>query len=205
VAGLQAECPAVDRRDREDGRRYMLTVHRRDGRLVAMVKGSPEEVLALCDRAVGAAGPMPLDEARRLGEARPNADMATPAERELPERYTEADLQAGFEWYGLVGLAAPIRPAVPATIQALHSAGIRTVMITGDQALTAVAVARELQLSRRGVVNTLEANDLTSIDAATLRGPLRGGGIFPRGPPEMKPPVRRAYPAHGKILPLTPH
>jgi len=210
VTALRAACPILDRRDRAEGRRYMLTVHRRAGRLVAAVKGSPEEVLALCDRAAGPDGPEPLTAARRLEEASRNADMAGRAlrvlglaERELPEDYGEADLTAGFVWYGLIGLVDPVRPAVPATIQALHTAGIRTIMITGDQALTAVAVARELQLSRRGVLNTLEAGDLATVDPETLRGLVREVGIFARVPPEMKLAVVRALQANGKIVAMT--
>jgi len=210
VAALRAACPILDRRDRAEGRRYMLTVHRRAGRLVAAMKGSPEAVLALCNWVIGPEGPEPLSAARRLDEASRNADMASRAlrvlglaERELPEDYREADLESGFVWYGLVGLADPIRPAVPAAIQALHAAGIRTIMITGDQPLTAVAVARELQLSRRGALNTLEAGDLVALDPETVRELVREVGIFARVPPEMKLVIVRALQANGKIVAMT--
>ena len=106
----------------------------------------------------------------------------------------------------MVWAGRPRRPYPPCSArddQALHSAGIRTVMITGDQALTAVAVARELELSRRGAVNTLEANDFTAINAETLRGLVREVGIFARVPPEMKLAIVRALQANGKIVAMT--
>jgi P-type Ca2+ transporter type 2C len=104
---------------------------------------------------------------------------------------------------GLVGMIDPLREEAKDAIETCRQAGIRTVMITGDQALTAVAVARELQLSRRGAVNTLEANDLAAIDAETLRGLVREVGIFARVPPEMKLAIVRAYQANGKIVAMT--
>src|SRR5207244_1995552 len=108
VPALQGALPILDRRDRDERRRYMLTVHRREGRLVALVKGSPEEVLALCDRVGGSDGAEPLTEERRIAEASRNADMAGRAlrvlglaQRELPEPYAEPDLETGFVWHGL--------------------------------------------------------------------------------------------------------
>jgi Ca2+-transporting ATPase len=210
VPALRAGHPVLDRRDRNEHRRYMLTVHRRAGVLVALVKGSPEAVLALCDRAIAGAETGALTDTQREELERRNEGLAGRAmrvlglaARELPEDYAPDDLLWGFTWYGLVGLADPIRPQVPAAIQALHRAGIRTIMITGDQAPTAVAVARELGLSRRGALNVLEAHELATLDEATLRERVREVGIFARIPPEMKLAVVRALQANGKIVAMT--
>ena len=116
------------------------------------------------------------------------------AHRSLPAEYTEDDLGRGYTLSGLIGLVDPVRPAAPAAIKALHRAGIRTVMITGDQALTATAVARELGLSRRGQLNVLEAGDLSALDGEALRGLVRDVNIFARVAPEMKLAVVRAHP-----------
>ena len=110
---------------------------------------------------------------------------------------------SGYTFLGLIGLVDPIRPAVPGAIRALHEAGIRTVMITGDQALTAVAVARELGLSRSGSLNVLEAGDLASLNGDALRGLVRDVGIFARVAPEMKLAVVRAFQANGKVVAMT--
>ena len=93
----------LDLRDRADGRRHMVTVHRLDGRLVALMKGSPEEVLGLCDTALlsADAGPRPLDGALRAELGRINADLAGRAmrvlglaERALPASYGRRRLAA---------------------------------------------------------------------------------------------------------------
>ena len=106
------------------------------------------------------------------------------AERELPDGYAADDLEAGYVFMGLIGPGRPDPPGgARRRSRRCTTAGIRTVMITGDQALTAVAVARELRLSRRGSLHVLEAGDLASIDAETLRGLVRDVGIFARVPP----------------------
>jgi Ca2+-transporting ATPase len=207
---LRAAHPLCDRRDRDATRRHLLTVHRTADGPLALVKGSPEEVLALCDRVLLAGREEPLTDALRAALAERNAAMAgramrvlALARRALPSDYTEADLEAGFTWVGLVGLVDPIRPGVPAAIQALHRAGIRTIMITGDQAPTAVAVARELQLSRRGSLAVLEADELARLAPAALRERVREVGIFARVPPELKLAIVRALQANGKIVAMT--
>jgi Ca2+-transporting ATPase len=73
-------------------------------------------------------------------------------------------------------------------------------MITGDQAETAVAIARELGLSRRGSVRVLNAPDLAALDGQALRAAVRDVGIFARVPPELKLTVVRALQANGEVV-----
>ncbi|MFN0073068.1 MAG: HAD-IC family P-type ATPase [Chloroflexota bacterium] len=210
TTSLRDRHPRLDLRDRSDGRRHMVTVHRVGDRLMALMKGSPEEVLALSDTALYPDGERPLDESLQAEIGQRNADMSGRAmrvlgmaERELPENYDPDELGRGYRFLGLIGLVDPVRPAVPAAIRALHTAGIRTVMITGDQALTATAVARELGLSRRGSLRVLEAGDLSSMNPESLRGLVRDVGIFARVPPEMKLQVVRALQDNGEVVAMT--
>ena len=207
---LRQGYPLVDRRGRGDGRRYMVTVHKGPDGLVAYAKGSPEDILEICDRIASGCEARPLDEAARAAVLARNSEMAgrglrvlAVAERPLAEVYDEQALSEGFVWRGLGGLVDPIRPAVPTAIQALHRAGVRTVMITGDQAQTAVAVARELQLSRRGSLEALEASELATLPPEVLRGRVRDVGIFARVPPELKLAVVRALQSNGEIVAMT--
>ncbi|MGE3268891.1 MAG: cation-translocating P-type ATPase, partial [Chloroflexota bacterium] len=209
-ATLRAANPRLDLRDRSDGRRHMLTVHRTENGLQATLKGAPDEVLAMCNRVDLANDVADLDDQMLTKFADHNAQMATRAmrvlalaHRRLPSEYTEADLVSGYTLSGLIGLVDPIRPAAPAAIKALHRAGIRTVMITGDQALTATAVARELGLSRRGQLNVLEAGDLAALDGAALQGLVHDVNIFARVAPEMKLAVVRALQANGEVAAMT--
>jgi len=207
---LRAEHPQLDLRDRADGRRHMVTVHERDGELQALMKGSPEEVLELCDSVWLDGGIVPIDDDVRNEIVTVNADMAGRAmrvlglaRRRLDPGYAPDDLGRGLTFLGLIGLVDPIRPAAPGAIKALHAAGIRTVMITGDQALTATAVAQELGLARDGSLHVLEAGDLSGLGGDALHGLVRDVVVFARVPPEMKLEVVRALQANGNVVAMT--
>ncbi|MGI5837358.1 MAG: cation-translocating P-type ATPase, partial [Chloroflexota bacterium] len=207
---LRAEYPRIDRIDRGDGRRYMVTVHRGPEGLLALAKGAPDEILEMSSRLYLGDGVTPLDEEKRADLRQQNADMAGKAMRvlafarkQLPEGYGEADLFEGFDWCGLAGLVDPIRPAAPEALRALHRAGIRTVMITGDQAATAAAVARQLGLLESGPLHLLEAGDLASLDREVLRGLVPEVEAFARIPPEMKLAIVKALQANGDVVAMT--
>jgi Ca2+-transporting ATPase len=210
VGGLRERYPRLDVRDRADGRRHMVTVHRIDGRLVALLKGSPEEVLGMSTQVARADGDRPLDDAAAGPIAHANGAMADRAmrvlalaERPLADTYRASDLEHGFTFLGLVGLVDPIRPDVPAAIEALRGAGIRTVMITGDQVPTAVAVARELGLQRSNGLRVLEAGDLAALSPEALRAVVRDVAVFARVEPAMKLAVVRALQANGEVVGMT--
>ena len=221
--GLAAAYPRIDRRDRAVGRNYMITMHRAppgeafgslglgaDGGLVALAKGAPREIMALCDRTMHAGDVSPLDDEARDRAVARNLEMADHglrvmalAAKRLPEGYSDDDLRRGFVWYGLVGLVDPIRADVPAAVRALHRAGVRTIMITGDQARTAVAVARQLGLSRRGSFRVIEGTEFADLPPDERRNAVRDVDIFARVPPELKLAVVRALQESGEIVAMT--
>lgn len=210
VDDLRQRYPRIDRRDRVAGRRHMITVHRGEEGLFALAKGAPDELLEICDRVLAGGEIRHLHPERRAEFSQKNAEMAGKAmrvlafaRRAIPEGYSEADLSSGFILWGLVGLTDPIRPGVPAAVRALHRAGIRTVMITGDQAATAEAVARQLGLPRRGPLHVLEAGDLSEMDPEVLRGLVRDVEVFARTPPEMKLAIVQALQANGEVVAMT--
>ena len=133
-----------------------------------MVKGAPEEVLRRCRRWLAGLSiqALTVDIGRRTLSA--NARMADRGMRVLglAFRELEAGAEAAYEdlvWVGLVALIDPIREGVREAIAACRRAGIRIVIITGDQSRTAVAVGRELGLVRDGQVRVLEASQLVQI------------------------------------------
>ncbi|HET7599356.1 MAG TPA: HAD-IC family P-type ATPase, partial [Gemmatimonadales bacterium] len=151
VERLRAEWPEVAEIPFSSERMLMATFHRTGEGLVACVKGAPSRVVELCDRALAPEGPRPLDQRGREQLLEFNADLAARGLRVLAVAYRElgATLDtelSGLTWIGYVGLADPPAPGVRDTIAAFAGAGIRTVMLTGDQKLTAQAVARELGL-----------------------------------------------------------
>jgi len=136
----------------DPGARLMTTFHENsDGQRALFVKGGPGAVLDLCTRRERAAGPVPMTDVERQRILLDNDALAADGLRVLavawrPEGWPEDDLPADLIFLGLVGLADPIRPGVEEAIGRCDRAGIRTVMLTGDQRATAEAVGRQLGL-----------------------------------------------------------
>jgi Ca2+-transporting ATPase len=106
-------------------------------------------------------------------------------------------------WVGLVALVDPIREGVREAIGACHRAGIRTVMMTGDQTLTALAVARELGLVEHGQMRVIDASDLGRLEARDLRGLSHEVTVFARVSPAHKFQIVRALQAEGEVVAMT--
>ncbi len=106
-----------------------------------------------------------------------------------------------FEYLGLVGLADPVRPAVPDAVKECRNAGIRVAMITGDYPGTAQSVAEEIGLESPGECVTGE--ELSQMSDAEMRGRIRSTNIFARVVPEQKLRLVRALQANGEIVAMT--
>jgi Ca2+-transporting ATPase len=107
-----------------------------------------------------------------------------------------------YAWHfeGLVALADPIRPAVPAAIALCRRAGIRVVMITGDHAVTACAIAAQAGIDAARVVTGAE---IAGMDAATLAARVRDTQVFARVRPEQKLALVNAMKQCGEIVAMT--
>ena len=168
------------------------------GALVVATKGAPEAVADLCRLADGgrialrgAVDAMADDGLRVLGVAR-----ATFAGNSLPESQRDFD----FEFVGLIGLADPLRPSVPAAVAECRSAGIRVVMITGDYPATARAIARRAGLDATDVV---AGEELRSLSDSELAQRARSTTVFARIMPEQKLRIVEALMANGEIVAMT--
>lgn len=106
-----------------------------------------------------------------------------------------------FEFAGLVGLADPVRPGVPAALRECYAAGVRTIMITGDYPGTAQAIAREIGLQDPEKV--IRGDELQSLSDADLQVRIRDTNIFARVMPEQKLRLVTALKADGLIVAMT--
>jgi len=207
VAALRAAHPKLAATPRAEGRKRMATWHATPGggRLLA-VKGDPVEVLALCDRRLDGAGVAALGDAERTAIRTANDAMAGGALRVLGVAYAEGDAdpeEAGLVWCGLAGIADPLRQDAKAAIATLHAAGVRTAMITGDQAATAIAIARELDLSGGPEISVLEAGQFDTARPEVLAALAPRAHAFARVSPAQKLQVVRALQAGGGIVAMT--
>ena len=169
-----------------------------DDYLIA-AKGAPEAIADLChftppqlQDLAGRIDLMARDGLRVLGVARArfrHADQLPGEQHDFP-----------FEFIGLIGLADPVRPTVPAAIQECHTAGIRVVMITGDYPGTALNIARQIGLPEGQLIS---GPDLNTMDDAELRRRIGGVNVFARVMPEQKLRIVQALKANGEVVAMT--
>lgn len=167
--------------------------------LTVAAKGAPETIAGLCqlperDRAEirRAVDEMAQDGMRVLAVARASLS-ALIARPETPRGFA-------FEFLGLVGLADPLRPTVPAAVQECRAAGIRVIMITGDYPQTARAIAAQANLEAGDILTGAELEGMSDAD---LKERVRSTTIFARTMPEQKLRIVHALKANGEVVAMT--
>jgi Ca2+-transporting ATPase len=208
IHALRGEHPVETTQYRTEDRNYMATRHRYGSSQLLAVKGRPVDVLELCDfiRRDGQVVPLTPEDRQRI--ATENDRMAGGALRVLALAYrkdseavTVADGQ--FVWLGLVGIADPIRPGMKQLMQVFHGAGIRTIMITGDQSPTAYAVAKELALSGDQRLEMLDSKSLEAIDPEVLKALSQRVHVFSAVSPSHKLQIVEALQRAGLVVAMT--
>lgn len=169
-----------------------------NGDFLIAVKGAPEAVVDLCHlgEAEGAVIERQVASLSDRGLRVIGVAKATFERHELPG--VQHDF--AFVFLGLIGLADPVRPSVPASVRECESAGIRVVMITGDYPGTARTIAREIGLPAENVITgpELSAMEDTQLSARSL-----STNIFARVIPEQKLKLVRALKANGEVVAMT--
>jgi Ca2+-transporting ATPase len=178
---------------------------------VAYAKGAPRELLALSVAWAGPGGPEPLGEAERraiLGEhdrlAREGYRLLAVAVRALPEGLPTAPASAverDLTFLGFLALWDPPRPEVPEAIATCQRAGLRVIVVTGDDGLTARAIARQIGLPVDTIVS---GEELDRLPPGALRGFLtREHVLFARTTPAHKLAIVRELRALGEVVAVT--
>ncbi|MCG6906431.1 MAG: cation-transporting P-type ATPase [Desulfobacteraceae bacterium] len=208
VAALKKQFRLLAVNHRSESRLFMGTLHRvAENERVLFVKGSPPEVLALCDRQVIDGRRLPLTDADRARIERENERMAAAALRVLGFAFkpnpADAEDDSGLTWLGLAAMADPIRSGARGLIEMFHRAGVETVMITGDQSPTAYAVARELNLSGGQPLTILDSTELSRLDPEALAALAKQVYVYARVSPAHKLKIVEALRAAGRTVAMT--
>ena len=208
---LEQELPRVAELPFDSERKLMSTVHPLNGKYRVMVKGAPDVLLSRCARAL-ADGTRPLDAALAREAAAANAAMAERALRvlacaykdvdELPRELTSETLERELTFAGLVGMIDPPRLEVKEAVAQCYAAGIRPVMITGDHKLTAVAIARELDIFRDGDL-AITGEDLDFMPQELLEQDVDKFSVYARVSPEHKMRIVKAWQKKGMVVAMT--
>ena len=210
VEALRAKMPKLHSRDRAEGRPYMSTLHPTDeGKHLLAVKGSPQEVLEMCDHHIRKGRRVRLTKQLRQEIISENDRMAGDALRVLGMAYREQDEDTmpkktgGLTWLGLAGMADPMRTGMDQLIAQFHRAGIDTVMITGDQSATAQAIGQQLGLSQGKPLQVLESSKLEDVDPELLAGLVKNVHVFARVSPAHKLKIVQAFQDAGLVVAMT--
>lgn len=182
------------------------------------MKGAPSVVLDACTHFAAGNGVTSLlnEDARRclldlndtmaarglrvLGFANKPLDRSDP-ERLKTER--KSDVESGYVFLGLAGMSDPPRSGVADALEEAHSAGIRTVMLTGDQVTTAYAIASELKLNGGAEISAFNASDILGLSGRELAQIARRADVFARVSPEEKLKIVEALKEAGEIVAVT--
>jgi calcium-translocating P-type ATPase len=203
----------------ESERKRMSVIIEEDGLKTAYVKGAPDSILALSRRLFRSGGlesmsAVARDEIITANDtyARAGYRVLALARRELPRSFTLPDnpdllsqeaVEADLDFLGLVAMLDPPRPGVLEAVDRCHAAGIRIIMITGDNPLTAESIARRLDILRSPQAMVVSGSDLESLDDQSLSDTLRADVVFARVSPESKLRIVETLQHHGEVVAMT--
>ncbi|HEY5537288.1 MAG TPA: cation-translocating P-type ATPase [Acetobacterium sp.] len=180
--------------------KMMGHVWHHDGEIIIAAKGSPERMLTIC---------VLTDEERQIVEAKITemsqqglrviavGEMKPKTEAEIPKTITAARLT----FLGLIGLADPPRESVKEDIKNCTKAGVRVVMITGDNGITASSIASQIGMPNSDHIIT--GDELNKMTDEELREKVKNVSIFSRVVPEHKMRIVKAFKENGEVVAMT--
>lgn len=180
--------------------KMMGHVWRKNGKVIIAAKGSPERILTIC-----ALSDMEKAECeKKINELSSRglrviavAAMNPQTDNDIPEKITDCSLT----FLGLVGLADPPRESVKTDIAVCNKAGIRVVMITGDNGGTAASIAK--QIGMKNYDHIITGDMLNNMTDEELREKVKEVSIFSRVVPEHKMRIVKAFRDNGEIVAMT--
>ncbi|HZX45804.1 MAG TPA: calcium-translocating P-type ATPase, SERCA-type [Clostridia bacterium] len=208
---LEAGQPRVDEVPFDSKRKLMTTVHALESHYRVYTKGAVEELLKISD-SILLDGKVVKLEQHRDTILKINEEMARDALRVLGMAYKDIrDLSRGsgeqayendLTFIGMMGMIDPPRPEAKEAVALCKRAGIKPVMITGDHSVTAVVIARDLDILNEGeeAVTGAELEDISDKD---LEERVDHISVYARVSPEHKVRIVRAWQARGQIVAMT--
>ena len=211
-AEMRLENPRIEEIPFSSERKRMTTIHQmEDGRKTAFMKGAPEMVLDKCSHILSDGEVRELGEKAKSEILKANEEMAKAALRVLGFAYrecsdaiqcTEEDLEHHMVFVGLAGMMDPPREEAIEAINVCKQVGIRSIMITGDHRLTAVAIAQEMGIFKDGD-KVLTGEELENMSEEELEKIVDKVTVYARVSPMDKLKIVKAWKARGEIVAMT--
>lgn len=174
--------------------KYMLTANKNGGRYIVVVKGAPDVLIPKCN--------MPWEEkesALQTNEQMTSMGLRVIAVAECETDYIPDSIDIPLKLCGLIGISDPPRPEIAEAIRNCKHSGIRPVMITGDHAGTASAIAKEIGMSPYCITGT-EIDRMSDIE---LGRNIKQFSVFARVTPEHKVRIVKAFQKNGEVVAMT--
>ena len=196
----------------DSDRKLMTTVNKVGEKYFVYTKGGIDELLARCNSYI-VGGEVKTDLDKYKAEIdKYNVDMAKDALRVLAMAYKEMDHEPTDEemkniendliFVGMVGMIDPPREEVKVAVEKCKTAGIKTVMITGDHKITAVAIAKALGILENED-EAITGSELEEMSDEDLTKNIRKYSVYARVSPEHKVRIVKAWQANGEIVAMT--
>ena len=212
------QTPRIEEVPFESDRKLMSTVHQlEDGRYLVAVKGAPDQLIKRVTHVYNNGEVSEFTEADEQHVLESNEELAREALRvlagaykiidELPAEINSETLENELTFAGLVAMIDPEREEARGSIEQARTAGIRTIMITGDHAITAQAIAERLTIldandsnNEEHVLTGAELNEMTDEELAQN---VENYSVYARVSPEHKVRIIRAWQSKDKVISMT--
>ncbi len=210
--------PRVEEVPFESDRKLMSTIHKlEDGRYLVAVKGAPDQLIKRVANIYNNGEVSEFTEADEKDILESNEQLARQALRvlagaykiidELPAEINSETVENDLTFAGLVAMIDPEREEARASIETARRAGIRTIMITGDHAITAQAIAERLTILDKDDPNNeehvLTGAQLNAMSDEELANKVEDVSVYARVSPEHKVRIIRAWQSKDKVISMT--
>ena len=202
---LEDTMPRIDEIAFDSERKRMTTLHETlDGR-ISFTKGSPDEILERCRYVWSNGKTAAFSAAAREQAKRGLAEMTEAGLRVLAIGMHPKAAQmeeSGLTFLGMAGMEDPVRPEAAEAVEQFARAGVRTIMITGDRADTALAIARQLGIAERRD-ECVTGEEMERMDEQMLAARISRTRVFAHVSPEHKVRIVSACKKNGEIVAMT--
>ena len=206
------EMPRIGEVPFDSDRKLMTTINEVNGKYIVYTKGGVDELLARCNSyLLRGEIKQDLDNYSKIVRQK-NEEMAKEALRVLSCAYKELDhkptdeemtnIENDLIFVGMVGMIDPPREEAKKAVEKCKTAGIKTVMITGDHKITAAAIAKKLGILENED-EAITGTDLENMSDEELEKNVRHYSVYARVSPEHKVRIVRAWQKNGEIVAMT--
>ncbi len=174
--------------------KYMATINRSDKKYVVAVKGAPDVLIPKCNMSAEA-----MNQVNEANLRMTEKGLRVLAVAECETDYIPDNINLPLKLCGLIGISDPPRPEIYDAIKKCKKSGIRPVMITGDHAGTASAIAKEIGMTPYAITGA----ELNKMSDSELKRNVKKFSVFARVTPEHKVRIVKAFQSNGEVVAMT--